>query len=88
MIYKIKRSPKVDAIFRKMIKKDRAHLEQIQNKLNEVVEHPERYKFLRYGLKGENRLHFGHYVLTYDIYRDENLIYLLDYGHHDNVYRK
>jgi len=88
MTYKIKPSPKVEAIFKKMAQKDPVRLEQIHVKLKEVAEQPDRYKFLRNKLKGENRLHFGHHVLTYDIYKAEELIYLLDYDHHDNVYKK
>jgi len=37
----------------------------------------------------QRRVHIGKsYVLTYDILEEEKIIRLLDFSHHDKVYRK
>ncbi|MCK9580306.1 MAG: type II toxin-antitoxin system RelE/ParE family toxin [Methanoregula sp.] len=86
MIYTIDPEPKVEAIFRKMWKKDSARFGQIEKKLLELSENPETGKPLKQPLKGFWRLHIGHYVLIYKIDKKNQKITLVDYTHHDEAY--
>lgn len=86
MTYQVKPDPNVEEIFKKLAKKDRVHFNQITNKLREIAENPELGKPLRNVMKGTRRLHIGNFVLIYSIDEKKNLIRLLDYDHHDNVY--
>jgi mRNA-degrading endonuclease RelE of RelBE toxin-antitoxin system len=88
MTFKVKPDPKVEDSFRKLIKKDRAHFNQIQRKLKELETNPEIGKPLRNVLKKRWRLHIGPYVLTYYIDYTANIIRLIDYDHHDKIYGK
>lgn len=78
--------PDVEAAFKKMAKKDPVRFEQVAKKLRELAENPEIGKPLRNKLKGNRRLHIGHYVLLYTIDKKKQQIILIDYSHHDDVY--
>ena len=78
--------PKVEAIFRKMWKKDSVRFGQIETKLLELSENPEIGKPLKQPLKGFWRLHIGHYVLIYKIDKINQKITLTDFTHHDEAY--
>ncbi len=51
-------------------------------------ENPEEGKPLRHPMNGLRRLHIGHYVLTYKLDMEKMRIILVDYAHHDTVYRR
>ena len=52
-----------------------------------VLEHPEHeYKFLGYEMKGVQRIHIGHFVLTFIIDHSNKIISFEDYDHHDKIY--
>lgn len=78
--------PNVEAIFRKMWKKDSVRFGQIEKKLLELSENLETGKPLKQPLKGFWRLHIGHYVLIYKIDKKNQKITLTDYTHHDEAY--
>jgi len=87
-MYSIVNSPKIDAIFRKLSKKNLNQLETITKKLEKIVENPHRFKPLSNIMKGLRRVHFGSYVLVYSIDEKTKTVVLEDYDHHDNIYRK
>jgi len=87
-MYLIVNSPKIDAIFKKLAKKNPNQLETIAKKLEEVVENPHRFKPLSNIMKGLRRVHFGSYVLAFSIDEKNKTVILEDYDHHDNIYRK
>lgn len=87
-MYSIANSPKIDAIFKKLSKKNPNQLETITKKLEEVVENPHRFKPFSNIMKGLRRVHFGSYVLIFSIDEKNKTVILEDYDHHDNIYRK
>lgn len=88
MTYTVKPSDEIKPILRKLKRKDPTRYEQVRKKSIELEKNPELGKPIRYDMKWERRLHIGSYVLTYSVDKKENLIILLDYDHHDNVYKK
>ena len=84
MAYSIEFSAEFEKSMKKLKKKDKATFEQIQKKLIEIVENPERYKPLRNVLAGYMRLHFGSFVLVYTI--EGNIVRIISLDHHDKAY--
>lgn len=70
--------------FEKMKKKDPVLLTYVKKKLDEIAEDPERFKPLRYDLKGFRAIHFGSFVLRFHIERD--IVTIITFNHHDNAY--
>jgi len=87
-MYSIVNSPKIDAIFKKLSKKNPKQLETITKKLKEITKDPHRFKPLSNIMKGFRRVHFGSYVLVYSINEKNKTVILEDFDHHDNIYRK
>ena len=87
-MYEIERTQKIDFVFKKLSKKNPKQLEAIMEKLSKVVENPHRFKPLSNVMKGRRRLHFGSFVLVYSIDEINKVVKLIDYDHHDNIYRK
>jgi len=73
-------------LLRKLAKKDPVRFGQLEKKLRELADNPEIGKPLKNPLKGSRRLHIGHYVLIYKIDLKNQVIFLTDYAHHDEVY--
>ncbi|MFH1425157.1 MAG: type II toxin-antitoxin system mRNA interferase toxin, RelE/StbE family [archaeon] len=87
MVYELGVAPKLDRIFFKLGKKDKKQLEIIDNKVDKILENPYQFKPLRGDMAGIRRVHIGKsFVLTYEIIESEEIVKLLDYDHHDNVY--
>ena len=70
-----------------MGKKDAGRFRQLVKKLEELGENPAIGKPLHRPMQGLRRLHIGHYVLTYKTDTMKMQIILVDYSHHDEVYR-
>jgi len=72
----------------KLKKKDIRHYIIVRKKMDQILTNPEHsYKELRYGMKGVQRVHLGHFVLIFRINHAEKIISFEDYDHHDNIYR-
>jgi addiction module RelE/StbE family toxin len=80
--------PDLTALCRKLRAKDPARYEQLKKKIRLIVENPEMGKPLHPPLKGQRRVHIGHFVLMYEVDTKENVIILLRFAHHDDVYSK
>ena len=78
----------VDHAFRHMAKKDRKRLEAVEKKVREILEDPYRFKPLRAPMQGLWRVHVGPFVLVSEIDEERKVVTLLDFEHHDNVYRR
>jgi len=87
-MYSIVNSPKIDAIFKKLSKKNPNQLETITKKLEEIVQNPYRFKPLSNIMKGLRRVHFGSYVLVFSTDEKNKTVILEDFDHHDEIYRK
>ncbi len=71
----------------KLAKKDRVMFNFVMKKMEEIVQHPEHYKPLRYDLKNLRRVHIRKsFVLVFETKGEE--IRFLDFDHHDNIYKK
>ncbi len=88
MAYNLEISEKLDKVFYKLVKKDKLSMEIINKKILAILDNPYQFKPLRNEFAGVRRVHIGKsFVLTYEILEGEKTIRLLDYDHHDNVYR-
>ena len=89
MNYKLDISENLDRVFAKLSKKDKKSLEIINNKIKHLLENPYQFKPLRNEMAGIRRVHIGKsFVLTYEILESEKTIRILDYDHHDKIFRK
>ena len=78
----------VDRTFRRMTKKDPNRLESVEKKVQEILEDPHRFKTLRAPMQNLRRVHVGPFVLVYEIDEGRKVVILLDFEHHDSVYRR
>jgi len=73
----------------KMQKKNKVMFDAIVEKIREVKEDPERYKPLRYDLKGYRRVHImKSFVLVFKIDYINSRVIFEDFDHHDRIYRR
>lgn len=57
--------------------------------MKEILENPEHYKPLKYGLANEKRVHIlKSFVLKYEIDEENKTIIFLFFGHHDEAYKR
>jgi len=84
MAYIIEFSLQFEKSIKKLKKKDKALFNQIQKKLLDIVQNPERYKTLRNVFAGYRRLHFGPFILIYKI--EKNIVRIISLDHHDRAY--
>lgn len=87
-MYQIEVSELADRKFKKTAKKNKVLFEAISKKLDEVKINPEHFKPLGGSMKGERRIHFGHFVLTFEIDYKKGFVKILDFDHHDKIYTK
>jgi YafQ family addiction module toxin component len=84
MAYIIEFSSQFEKSIKKLKKKDKVLFNQIQKKLIDIVQNPERYKTLGNVLAGYRRIHFGPFVLVYKI--ENNVVKIFSLDHHDKAY--
>jgi len=87
MTYKIEVSEILDRIFSKLTKKDKFQFKILSKKIKEISEDPYKFKPLRGNMAGQRRVHIRHFVLTYEILECDKVVRLLDYDHHDKIYK-
>lgn len=79
----------LDKKFKKLLKKHKKKIEIIERKLEEIIKDPHRFKPLKGTMKGIRRVHIdSSFVLTYEINEKNKEIILLDFEHHDKIYKK
>jgi len=71
---------------KKLKEKDNVLYERVEKKIKKLIDNPLVGKPLRKALKNRWRVQIGHFVLLYEIQRNE--IRFLDFDHHDNIYKK
>ena len=60
----------------------------INKKIKQILLNPYQFKPLRGNMKGTRRVHIDKsFVLTYEIVESEKTIRLLDFSHHDKIYK-
>lgn len=85
-MYNLEIRESVDAIFRKLSKKDKVSFEYISKKIQEIIENPYHFKPLRNPMQNYRRVHIGNYVLVFSIDESRKTVIIERYRHHDEVY--
>ena len=78
----------LDRMFDKLSKKDKLQFEILTRKIEEILKNPRIGKPLTANMAGQWRVHIRNFVLTYEISEKERIIKLIDFDHHDKVYKK
>ena len=87
-MYSLDIKPELLKKLEKLTKKNRKQSEIIMKKADEIVENPHRYKNLRKPKQHLKRVHIDkHFALTFKINENEKMVVLMDYDHHDNIYK-
>lgn len=86
MSFRVVIHPNLAATCRKLRATSPARYEQLKKKVRFIVENPESGKPLRSPLKGQWRVHLGHFVLIYSINTKENIVVFLKLVPHDEAY--
>ena len=88
MGYLLDVSREIDGIFAKL-QKDKARLEIINKKVSQILADPNRFKPLRGDMHGARRVHIDKsFVLTYEVDENSKIVRLLDFDHHDKIYKR
>jgi len=79
------------AIIKRLNKKDKKKSFIIAKKVEEIIDNDiqsiDRYKNLRSPLHYLKRVHIDqHFVLTFQVNKENNFILFVDFDHHDNIY--
>ena len=60
----------------------------IDRKVQQILDDPYRFKSLKKPLQNKRRVHVGGpFVLIYEINEEERIVTLLDFDHHNNIYK-
>jgi YafQ family addiction module toxin component len=87
-MYNLEIKESLDKKFKKIKKKDREMIELIDRKVRDILDDPYRFKPLRKPLQNKRRVHVGGaFVLIYEINEEERVVTLLEFEHHDNIYK-
>jgi YafQ family addiction module toxin component len=87
-MYKLAVKETLDREFNKLKKKDWEMLMLIDSKVKDIFDDPYRFKPLKKPLQNKRRMHVGgSFVLIYEINEEEKIVTLLDFDHHDNIYK-
>ncbi len=87
-MYKLAVKEGLDKKFKKLLKKDKGMLQMIYKKVGDILENPFRFKPLKKPLQNKRRVHVGGaFVLVYEIDEKEGIVTLLEFDHHDNIYK-
>jgi len=85
MKYKLEIADCVNKKFRKI--KDKKAFSIIKKKINQILKNPYHFKPLKGDLHGSRRVHIlKSFVLVYEIDKQNYIIKLLEFEHHDKVY--
>ena len=72
----------------KLKKVDKDTLIIISKKVKEIQKNPYHFKPLRHDMKGIRRVHINKsFVLIFEIIEKEKAVRLLDFDHHDKIYK-
>ena len=87
-MYKLIVKESLDKKFKGLQRADKEMLRLIDRKVQDILEDPYRFKPLRKPLRNKRRVHVGgSFVLVYAVNEKENVVTLLDFDHHDNIYK-
>ena len=88
MIYRLAVKESLDKRLKKLSKEDKEMIRLIHRKVQEILDDPHRFKPLKRPMQNKRRVHVGgSFVLIYEIDEKKNTVILLDFDHHDNIYK-
>ena len=85
--YDIEIPDRLQKVFDKLKSRDKLLHMAVMKKILQTAENPQIGKPMRNVLKGERRVHIGHFVLFYKIEEDKHRVVFLKFLHHDDAYR-
>ena len=78
----------IDGKLNKLGKKDSELLVLIGKKVKEILKDPYRFKPLKKPLQNKRRVYVGgSFVPIYEIAEKQNIVTLVDFDHHDRIYK-
>ena len=87
-MYSVSVTPELDTILFQLQKRNKKQYEIIMRKVQEILENPHRYKNLRAPKSYLKRVHIDkHFVLLFSIDEESKTVILVDYNHHDFIYK-
>lgn len=87
-MYRLYISETLEAKLEKLKRGEKEVLIAISKKVPEILENPYHFKPLRHDLKGIRRVHIlRSFVLIFEIIESEKAVRLLDFDHHDKIYK-
>ena len=87
--YRLQIGEDLKASLKKLFKKNRTLYDAVLNKAEEILDNPQRYKPLRYDLKGLRRVHLEKsFVLVFEVDEKNKVVKLVDLRHHEEIYRR
>lgn len=87
-MHKLEVKEQLDKKLKKLSKKNVEILQLIERKVQDILENPYRFKPLKKPLQNKRRVHIGgSFVLIYEIDDKNQTVTLLDFDHHDNIYK-
>jgi YafQ family addiction module toxin component len=87
-MYRLAIKEGLDRKFKKLQRKDKKLLSLIDIKVQDILADPHRFKPLRKPLQNKRRVHVGgSYVLVYEVNERAKIVTLIDFDHHDNIYK-
>ncbi|MFH1641355.1 MAG: type II toxin-antitoxin system RelE/ParE family toxin [Nanoarchaeota archaeon] len=88
-MYTLEIKPACKKIINKFCRKNSVLRNAIEKKVAEILANPHHYKPLRYDLSGERRVHImKSFVLKFEIDTANRAVTLIEFGHHDDAYRR
>ena len=88
MAYELYIAEHLYRVFKKLSKRNRKQLKIIHRKVQEILKNPHHFKPLKGDLAGARRVHIDKsFVLIYEVDENNKVVRLIDYGHHDKIYK-
>lgn len=89
MTYEMEIQPSCQTSIKKLCKKNPVLEKAIKNKMEKIIEKPNRYKSLRYDLVGERRVHIlKSFVLKFRVDENNKTVRFISFSHHDEAYKR
>jgi len=88
-MYNLEIKPSCQKEIEKLCKKNSLLKDIIEKKIKEILQNPQHYKPLMYGLAGEKRVHImKSFVLKFEVHETRQTVELIFFGPHDEAYRR
>ncbi len=88
MPYFLEVAEELDKRFSKLAGRDKVAFEAIHKKVLEILENPHHYKPLKAPMQNKRRVHVaGSFVLVFSVDEERKTVKLLEFEHHDDVYK-